>query len=559
MKKNNKITPKGKIETTTRATESLKTSAGFSTNQFAYIIVALAVIFLIIVRVRLSSTALERDEGEFGYIAQLILAGDSPFTAYNYKIPGVSYIYALFIALFGSTKEAIHFCLLFFNVGTTIVLYLALSKRFQAITAALAAAVYAVLSTCVGTLGHAAHATQFLNFFAILGLFLSLKFLDSRKLYFAFLSGLSLGISFLMKQPAIFFIAFVGIFTVCSQWLKKENKWSMTQIITFCLLFGAGILIPYLGIVALSVSYGQFDLFWKWTYEYPKQLAGILTFSQGMDTLKIMITYVTKGFSFLWIIGILGWIISFFFIKNLPRRIFIALFVLLSLLSITPGLYFRNHYFITMLPALALGFGLFFEGANKFLENNKISAGIGVYAIALLAVLIAIGKNADYYFKDDTETIVKKTYGSNPFNEMEKIASYISSNSTPNDKIAVFGSEAEVYYYSKRRAATGYLFVYEMMKNQPNNMLMQKEMLREIEKNDPEYLLLSNVDVSWGRTNDAPDSLSVWFNNAVNTRYNVVGVADIINNETIYKFDAEVADYRPQSKQFVAIFRKRKS
>ena len=54
---------------------------------------------------------LERDEGEFGYIAQEILR-DVPMyvSAYTQKLPGTYLIYALFLSVFGQTVTAIHRC-----------------------------------------------------------------------------------------------------------------------------------------------------------------------------------------------------------------------------------------------------------------------------------------------------------------------------------------------------------------------------------------------------------------------------------------------------------------
>ncbi|HKO22884.1 MAG TPA: hypothetical protein VJX91_09525, partial [Candidatus Eisenbacteria bacterium] len=45
---------------------------------------------------------LERDEGEFGYIAQQLLHGVPVYlSAYTQKLPGSYFMYAIFLALFG--------------------------------------------------------------------------------------------------------------------------------------------------------------------------------------------------------------------------------------------------------------------------------------------------------------------------------------------------------------------------------------------------------------------------------------------------------------------------
>jgi len=61
--------------------------------------------------IRLSSLdrPLDRDEGEYAYAGQLMLAGIPPYKlAYNMKLPGTYAIYALAFAVFGESAQAVH-------------------------------------------------------------------------------------------------------------------------------------------------------------------------------------------------------------------------------------------------------------------------------------------------------------------------------------------------------------------------------------------------------------------------------------------------------------------
>src|SRR6056297_4011229 len=99
-------------------------------NIYTFLLI-IAILFNFFIRLRISDMPLERDEGEFGYIAQMILDGESPFSIYNFKIPGVSYVYALFMLIFGQTVTAIRMSLIFFNIITIIFLYLLSKKLFS--------------------------------------------------------------------------------------------------------------------------------------------------------------------------------------------------------------------------------------------------------------------------------------------------------------------------------------------------------------------------------------------------------------------------------------------
>lgn len=72
-------------------------------------IVILSILFVAAIRVRLLDIPLERDEGEFAYMGQLILQGVPPYSlAYNMKLPGVYVSYALIMTVFGQTPSGIY-------------------------------------------------------------------------------------------------------------------------------------------------------------------------------------------------------------------------------------------------------------------------------------------------------------------------------------------------------------------------------------------------------------------------------------------------------------------
>src|SRR5580700_4371716 len=95
-----------------------------------WVALSLVILFVIVIRVRLLDVPLERDEGEFAYVGQLMLDGIVPYKmAYVIKLPGTAAVYALSMALFGQTTVGIHLGLLLANV-TGIVLVFLLAKRW---------------------------------------------------------------------------------------------------------------------------------------------------------------------------------------------------------------------------------------------------------------------------------------------------------------------------------------------------------------------------------------------------------------------------------------------
>ena len=77
--------------------------------------------------------------------------------------------------------------------------------------------------------------------------------------------------------------------------------------------------------------------------------------------------------------------------------------------------------------------------------------------------LFRYGWERDFFFELPLGQANVLINGTNPFPESVKIGDYIREHSNPDDKIAVLGSEPQIYFYSKRLSATGYIYTYGLM------------------------------------------------------------------------------------------------
>jgi hypothetical protein len=78
-----------------------------------------------------------------------------------------------------------------------------------------------------------------------------------------------------------------------------------------------------------------------------------------------------------------------------------------------------------------------------------------------------------------------------------ELGHYLAANTRPDERIAVLGSEPELYFYAQRRPATGYLYVYPLVEPQPYALQMQKEFIEQVERAAPPFIVLSEVRMSW--------------------------------------------------------------
>jgi hypothetical protein len=164
-----------------------------------------------------------------------------------------------------------------------------------------------------------------------------------------------------------------------------------------------------------------------------------------------------------------------------------------------PGFYFRQHYFILLLPAAALLIAAAIVSLRFGLERG-VSRNAS-RALAVSVFLVAVGayvlNEREYLWSMSTLQLSREVYGANPFVEAEDIGRYIRDHTAPDDRVAVLGSEPEIYFYAGRKSATGYIYTYALMERQPYSLQMQHEMIQEIESAHPAYLVFVPIHTSW--------------------------------------------------------------
>jgi 4-amino-4-deoxy-L-arabinose transferase-like glycosyltransferase len=518
----------------------------------------LIILFVIFVRVRLLDVPLERDEGEYAYMGQLILQGVPPYSeAYNMKLPGTNLMYALIMSVFGQSTRGIHAGLMITNCAAILLVFL-LGRRIMNDSAALAAAAsYAVLSLDPSVYGFAAHATHFVVLPALAGTLLLISGPKNGGRVAYFWSGVLFGLAFVMKQPGIFFLLFGGAWVVYTC-VSAGRDCPVRKLVPDLLVFSIGGVLPVCAVVVWIYLYGNFDKFWFWTFQYASGYASQVPLSEAFSVFRSNVSQVTGGFVLVWLMALAGFVTVF--VRRGVTGAFLGLFVFCSFLSICPGFYFRPHYFITLLPAVALSVGAFVDFTNAraaALSRWRYAGfmGAGIFVATLLFCMVF---RADYYFREDPVGLSRDLYDPSPFPESVEVAKYIASRSSASDRVAVFGSEPQIFFYSGRRSATGYIYTYSLMEDHRYALTMQKEMIDEIEASRPKFIVDVHVQFSWLVRPASERHIFRWFNAFVKDGYTLVGIVDRVSpGLTIYKWNEEVAGYAVQSPSYLLVYERK--
>jgi hypothetical protein len=525
-----------------------------------WLLLSIIILFVVVVRTRLLDVPLERDEGEYAYMGQLQLQGIPPYSeAYNMKFPGTYLMYAGIMSLFGQTIRGIHLGFMLINCATIVLLFYLTRKLVNDQAAVVAAGTYAVLSLSRSVLGFAAHATHFVVLPALGGALLLLTALERNKPRLYFLSGAAFGLAYIMKQSGFFFFLF-GASYVIYRLRRTQPTRSIKNAVSHLALLTFGALLPLFAVVVWLYTAGVFGKFWFWTFQYAAKYVTQVPLSQASYIFGYNFLSVADGFWLVWIISALGFL-ALLLDRDLPaRRMFIIQFMVFSFLSVCPGFYFSPHYFITLLPAISILAGIFvtYVNARRFDSLKSPLLRLTGAGFFMVAILIGMAGQKEYYFHEDPNRVSKNIYGFNPFVESVEIAKFIEAGSDKADRIAVLGSEPQIYFYSRRHSASGHIYMYGLMEQHDYALSMQKEMIREIEASHPKFVIVVSVPMSWPVQPNSDKFIVGWRDNYVQGNYRLVGVVDIISfDKTVYRWYDDAEKYKVQSPTNVLIFERR--
>jgi 4-amino-4-deoxy-L-arabinose transferase-like glycosyltransferase len=492
-----------------------------------HMLLALVLVSVFAIRFHLRNIPLERDEGEYAYAGQLMLQGIPPYQlAYNMKLPGTYAAYAAILAIFGQTTTGIHLGLLVVSLVTILLIFFLARKLEGAVAGVAAAAAYGLLSVSPAVLGFAGHATHFVVLAAVSGVLLLLQAVERQRRRLFFFSGLLFGIGFVMKQPGLIFVIFGGLYLLAGEWQLKSDKKILGNALA---VFSAGAVLPFALVCLSMLLLGVFPAFWFWTVSYASQYASNYGVIAGEYFFMQAFPVIVRASLGIWITACFGLLVVISQRRRRPYALFLIAFLFFSFLSVCPDFAFRPHYFILLLPAASLFAGVAVSAATTVLGRLSKNKSVPYVPAAIFALLLlaSFWRQRAFFLASDPVAACRSVYYGNPFPEAVPIADYIRQHTPGNAKIAVLGSEPEIYFYAHRHSATGYIYTYGLMEEQKYASQMQRQMISEIEASRPEVLVFVNLAVSWLPQPHSEQLIYAWSRNYIQAHYDLAGVVNV--------------------------------
>ncbi|MCI0552077.1 MAG: glycosyltransferase family 39 protein [Anaerolineae bacterium] len=400
-----------------------------------------------------------RDSGIFLYIGSLVLKGKIPYlAAWENKGPLVFYIDALGIFLGNGSRWGVWLMEFLFLFAGIVLSYKILRQLMGEIPAWVGSFIW--ISVAGNVLSGGNYTEEYSLLFAFVAAFGFLKSLEQPlSIGHLLLIGVSLGLNILLRPNNISMqVAVLGAYFVLAV-LSGEWRLLFKRMIWIFLSSSLVILLAGFYFYMQGALSDMIDAVLIFNYQYsdnptlPKVLTGI------------EIASTTIGIIFI-VLAVMGYIFSLFSLlkrealNTVLGRFLIVLIIgwpLETLLSTLSG---RNyiHYFILWAPYVGLLGGYAVYVLLRFLSNRLVSnpEKYTSYIVAVLLLISVIG-NMDAW----------KKYGnalagvlSSPQAELDyrhPVASYIEANTSPGDKVLVWGFRPVINFMAGRESPATYL------------------------------------------------------------------------------------------------------
>src|SRR5207249_3543637 len=371
------------------------------------------------------------------------------------------------------------------------------------------AAVFAALSLGPRLYGIAAYAEHFVLPPALAGTLVLLRALESSRPRAFLASGALFGLAVLVKQSGAAFGLFAVVYTLLSGVSPgAHGDWRRRFLPAGAVV--AGALAPLALVGAVLAGAGVFDRFWFWTVTYALHYASAVPLTAGVALFAHKAGELLATSYLVAILAAVGVSALVWHPEARQRRAFVLLLALLSLGGTSAGLYFRNQYFVLLLPSVALFAGLGVDALAGSVARGTLRRGLAA-ALTVIPLVAFLFAERVILWEAPPERVTRELFGLSPFPESVEIARYLRSRTAEGERIAVIGSEPEIYFYAGRRGATGYVYMYPLMEDQPYASRMQRQMIDEIEAARPRFVVLVNASASWNARPQSDRTLFEWW------------------------------------------------
>jgi 4-amino-4-deoxy-L-arabinose transferase-like glycosyltransferase len=480
-------------------------------------LVAIAAIILLTFLARWPDLAmpLERDEGEYAYAAQEIERGDMPYRdSFCQKPPVVFFWYLAGFKVFGETTQGVHLTLVVAAALGAFGLFLLVEHFLGCGAGLLASAVYALNSAGYGYFGSAANTEIFMLVPVIFGCFVFVRAGESGGWFRWSAAGAILALSVLTKQVALF--SFIGPCSYAGWLTYRRSGWR--ELATGTIYAAAGVILATLPIM-LWLDRGQaLGPFLEAAYFHNLDyVSSPFAPAKWMRIVAVIGERFLVSDGLLWLLMLAG--VGMLIVKGwrIPALVFASLWFVTSLVGVALGPYSFGHYFLQVLPPLAMIAAAIWSLSSRSaraitslaVKSQRPTGQQKIIAVLFAAILLVLPVAARMPMLarpvNDRCVELYRVYGPVPFAIAPELSERLASTMKEEDKILIIGSEPEILFYARCQSTTRYTIFYPLTGNYPDADKQAAVMFGECTADPPAKIIVCyspSSFIGFGPTNE---------------------------------------------------------
>lgn len=437
------------------------------------------VLLCVAVRAPLLDLPLERDEGEYAYIAWRLEYHELPYRDWvDQKPPAVFWIYRAALWLPLEPVRAIHAMGMLWAALTAIVFWL-LARRFLSPGwALLAAALYVLLAADPRVQGPTANTELFMQLPLLLSLLLFLAAAKRGRGCGVHLSPTSRqsAVAIRAGAGAVALLLLAGVFTgvavACKQvagvnvlllvaayplLVPRAGRWRVWVVCVGCLALGGAAV--WGGIALYFAAHGALpDMVYN-VFTHNLEYVSSIPARARLGYLAETLTRLAPSQALVWAAALAGLCALR---RETAALLFLGGWALTSAVGISASGYYFPHYFQQGLPVLALlaavGAAAWRQAAQAACEPKRRRLLPHAVVLLLLPALSLL----PFLSGMSPAEASRRIYPGSHFDRMQEVGQRLAAVTQPEDRVFIYGAEPELLFYARRVSATRYIFLFPL-------------------------------------------------------------------------------------------------
>ncbi|MCB0510894.1 MAG: glycosyltransferase family 39 protein, partial [Bacteroidetes bacterium] len=479
------------------------------------------------------------DEGFAVFNATRIMNGDIPYKDFwAIYPPGQFYTLAILFKTFGVSLLAARLYDTFVRLIIIISVWLIAKKVTHPTLAYFASITATVMLASANLYTYAVFPALALSLLAILSL---LEYMDTEQLYWLFLAGILIGLTFFFRWDIGLYVAISAsatIFLFCFFRIRKESIPSGKMLFNpfqIAMVAGTALIVALVGYGCVGLVSG-FENLWDQVVVFPT------TMLREVRWLPYPMLLPTKSEFLPWIrfyfpLFVYGIAFSYYIYSILKKHIVLntqyfgsIAIVILGVLLFAQAIsrYDYIHVVPTSLMAMLVAFSLLsqnvFKRTNLITKLLRISFLAGLISLYIVLPVIMLLHSLSDFSPLECYSQVERASCVYLQKDQERAIEYVRAHTIENEAIFVgnqrhdliFINDIGFYFLSARQSASRY---HELYPGVATTLPIQQEIVRDIESKNVKWIILVQVPKSTEPNASASSSGIRYLDNFIQSKY----------------------------------------